>query len=163
MMLLINSMRSSGIGSSGLRTLGFIGGVKSASKGSCRTAALMGAGDDTYYIDNNNATSKVAVDSIVEAAASGTDTVISSVNYTLSANLENLTLVGTAKVGTGNAAANILVGNDQNNLLSGLLGMDTISGGAGLDTLNGGAGNDGLDGGAGADTFVFNTALTMGE
>ncbi|HEX2592697.1 MAG TPA: bluetail domain-containing putative surface protein [Rhizomicrobium sp.] len=88
-----------------------------------------GAGNDTYVVDNKG-------DVVQEGLDSGTDTVIASVNYTLSDNVENLQLTGSAHVATGNALDNILTG------------------GAGADTLNGGAGNDTLDGGAGADTMV---------
>ena len=81
-----------------------------------------GAGNDTYVIDS-------ARDTITEAANSGTDTVQSSVSYTLGINLENLTLTGTAAiVGTGNSLNNSI----------------TVSN-AGNDTLNGAAGDDSLD------------------
>lgn len=96
-----------------------------------------GNGSDTYIVDN--------VGDIVREAAgagSGTDTVLASVTYTLSANVETLRLTGSANIsGTGNALANTIIGN------------------SGANTLNGGLGNDILTGGAGRDTFLFNTAL----
>jgi hypothetical protein len=107
-----------------------------------------GVGDDTFTVDS-------ALDVVVEALGEGTDRVNSSVNHTLAANVENLTLTGTALTGTGNALANALTGNASNNTLSGLVGNDTLNGGAGNDDLNGGTGVDVLTGGLGADTFRF--------
>jgi Ca2+-binding RTX toxin-like protein len=61
-----------------------------------------GTGNDTYIVDSSG-------DSVTEAANAGTDTVVSSVNYTLGANLENLTLTGSANInGTGNSFDNTL-------------------------------------------------------
>ena len=66
-----------------------------------------------------------------------------SVSYTLTANVEALTLTGNAVInGTGNADDNKLLGNTANNTLKGLAGNDTLDGGAGTDTLTGGTGND---------------------
>ena len=74
--------------------------------------------------------------------------------HTLSANVENLTLTGTAHIsGTGNDLANDLVGNAGSNLLDGGAGADIIAAGEGDDVLVGGAGADRLTGGAGSDVF----------
>ena len=95
-----------------------------------------GLGNDSYYIDNVG-------DVITELAGEGTDTVYSSINFSLGSTLENLTLLGySALTGTGNAQDNILLGNAGANLLQGLDGNDTLDGGAGADTLVGGLGND---------------------
>jgi Ca2+-binding RTX toxin-like protein len=85
-----------------------------------------GAGNDTYVVDNSS-------DVVTENASEGTDTVQSSISYTLGANVENLTLTGTAAKATGNALANVLVGNSANNTLDGAAGADSMSGGAGND------------------------------
>jgi Ca2+-binding RTX toxin-like protein len=95
-----------------------------------------GAGNDTYVVDNS-------MDVVTEAAGAGTDLVQSSVAYTLGANLENLTLTGTAAIaGTGNTLDNIIFGNSVNNTLRGGAGNDRLIGGGGTDTLVGGTGND---------------------
>ncbi|QSV53451.1 MAG: hypothetical protein HEP80_05730 [Dolichospermum sp. UKL201] len=85
-----------------------------------------GLGDDTYFVDNSS-------DSITENANEGTDTVYTTINYTLSANIENLNLIGTAANGTGNAVNNIIIGNEINNTLDGAAGIDTLIGGDGND------------------------------
>jgi Ca2+-binding RTX toxin-like protein len=95
-----------------------------------------GTGNDTFVVDT-------ATDTITELAGGGTDTVQSSVTFTLAAQLENLLLTGAAAInGTGNGAVNVLTGNDSNNRLSGLGGNDTLNGQGGVDTLIGGPGND---------------------
>ncbi|MGB0629773.1 MAG: beta strand repeat-containing protein, partial [Alphaproteobacteria bacterium] len=95
-----------------------------------------GDGDDTYYVDT-------AGDSIVENASEGTDTVIASVNHTLSANVENLTLTGSGTIdGTGNTLDNVITGSTGNNTLTGGAGNDTIDGNSGKDTMIGGTGDD---------------------
>jgi len=95
-----------------------------------------GAGNDTYMVDNTS-------DVITEVAGGGTDSVYASASYTLSANVENLTLTGTANLnGTGNTLDNVLLGNSGNNTLNGDAGNDTLDGGSGADVMIGGAGND---------------------
>ncbi|KRW96794.1 calcium-binding protein [Paracoccus sp. MKU1] len=110
-----------------------------------------GAGNDSYYV--------TAGDRVVETANAGNDTVLTDFSRGIEANVENLTLLGSASInGTGNALANRITGNAGNNTLLGGLGNDTLLGGAGNDTLNGGAGNDRLDGGAGVDLVAYGAA-----
>lgn len=98
-------------------------------------------GNDTYYVDN-------AGDVVIEALDEGHDTIIATVSYALSANVEDLTLAGTAIAGTGNNLDNYLTGNASNN---------NLSGGAGNDTIDGGLGNDTMVGGTGDDTYYVNS------
>jgi Ca2+-binding RTX toxin-like protein len=61
--------------------------------------------------------------------------VFSTVNFALSANVENLILQGSADLqGYGNAAANVIYGNTGNNILNGNAGADLMVGGAGNDS-----------------------------
>lgn len=95
-----------------------------------------GAGNDIYYVDQSD-------DAVLELADEGLDLVNSSATFALSAEVENLTLSGTAMInGTGNAGANKLTGNAADNRLEGLGGNDVLDGKAGADTLAGGAGDD---------------------
>jgi Ca2+-binding RTX toxin-like protein len=96
-----------------------------------------GPGNDTYI--------EGRADNIVETPTGGTDLVKASTDFTLPANVENLTLMGTAITGNGNSAKNRITGNASNNHLNG---------GAGNDVLNGGAGGDVMTGGTGDDTYV---------
>ena len=86
-----------------------------------------GLGDDTYYVDSK-------ADRIVEQLNEGTDTVFAETSYTLSSNIENLTLTGSGDfTAGGNSLDNHLIGNDGNNILAGGLGTDTLEGGLGDD------------------------------
>lgn len=115
-----------------------------------------GSGNDTYVVDS-------AGDRVFETTtptsmtdASGTDSVESSVSFTLGTFVENLVLLGTGAIsGTGNTLSNIITGNAAANSLSGASGNDTLSGGSGKDKLMGGAGKDLVTGGTETDTFVF--------
>ena len=94
-------------------------------------------------------------DVVVENANEGTDRVNTYITYTLGANVENLTLLGTTAIdGTGNTLDNSMTGNGANNRLAGGDGNDTLSGGGGNDTLLGQVGDDMLNGGTGADALL---------
>lgn len=102
-----------------------------------------GAGDDRYTVDSTG-------DVVTENAGEGTDLVLTSVDYTLGANVENLFLLGTADIdGTGNELDNSITGNSGANELRGLGGADFFFGVDPNDTVDGGDGQDGLflDGG----------------
>lgn len=116
-----------------------------------------GAGNDTYVVD--------ALDSLIEKAGGGTDTVLASASFSLAdfGQVENLAMLSssgtTSAVLTGNARANVITGNAGANTLNGEAGADVLRGGLGNDILIGGLGRDKLDGGKGKDIFLFNTAL----
>ena len=98
--------------------------------------------DDTYVVDSTS-------DTVTEGSSAGTDLIQSSVTFTASNNVENLTLTGSSNIdATGNSLDNTLTGNSGNN---------TLTGNAGNDTLDGGSGNDSLIGGAGDDTYVVDS------
>ena len=101
-------------------------------------AMFGGAGNDAYFVDN-------AGDLVTEAVGAGNDTVFASVDYALTANVDNLVLQDGALEGTGNSGVNAIFGNSGNN------------------TLDGGGGADALIGGAGNDTFVFNAGQANGD
>ena len=115
-----------------------------------------GTGDDAYTVNSS-------ADVVVEDASAGTDTVTTSVSYTLSNNVENLVGSAGGLSLVGNALANTITGSTGNNTISGLAGNDVLNasagndsvlGGDGADTLNGGTGADTLDGGTGNDSIV---------
>lgn len=125
-----------------------------------------GTGNDTYIVHNQQQT-------VAEFANEGTDTVRSTVSYSLGEHLENLVLVSpplrfdeeTEMVippaplnGTGNELDNVLIGSGDDNVLSGLEGRDTLWGGYAVESETGpaGSGDDTLIGGTGHDTYLFN-------
>jgi len=131
-----NALNNTITGNAGENILRGLDGNDTLNGGAGADRMVGGAGNDTYYVDNDH-------DVTAETADQGTDAVISSVTYTLTANIENLTLTGTAAInGTGNALANNISGNIGNNTLTGLGGNDILNGGRGDDVMIGGGGND---------------------
>ncbi|MEW5756026.1 MAG: calcium-binding protein [Pseudomonadota bacterium] len=119
---------------------------------------LAGFGNDIYVIDNVS-------DVVVENPGEGVDTIKSAVSYTLSPNVENLTLIGSSPInGSGNGLANVIAGNNDKNYLDGGIGADTLSGGLGDDTyVVDNAGDSILEySGEGIDTVQSSIAYTLG-
>ena len=107
-------------------------------------------GNDTYVVDSTG-------DEVTENFAKGIDLILSSVSYTASGNVENLTLTGSENLsGTGNSLDNKLRGNSGDNTLTGEEGADTIFGKGGNDILNGEEGVDKMYGGYGDDIYIVN-------
>jgi Ca2+-binding RTX toxin-like protein len=157
-------------GDSGVNRIEGGGGNDTLNGGGGSDTLVGGDGNDTYIINNAEVTLNG-----VGVLDNGTDTVISSIDFALGANLENLTLTGSATTGMGNTLSNTLTANNLGNTLSGGDGDDALIGGIGNDTLNGDAGNDTLratsgnntlNGGAGSDTLFAgngNDTLSGGE
>ena len=155
-----NSLNNTLIGNGGNNILSGLDGDDILNGGLGADTLIGGTGNDTYTIDN-------ALDKVIELAGAGTDTINSSVSYSLvdtdiaigtaGSFVDNLTLTGALAInGVGNALNNTLTGNNAANILNGLAGDDSINGGAGNDLLIGGLGADALTGGLGADRFDFN-------
>ncbi|HEY7986265.1 MAG TPA: calcium-binding protein, partial [Methylophilaceae bacterium] len=151
-----NSLDNVLTGNSGANTLTGGAGNDTLSGGTGADTLLGGTGDDIYVVDNTG-------DVVTENSGEGTDLIQSSVTYTISANVENLTLTGGSGIsGTGNSLDNVITGNTGNNSLTGGAGNDTLSGGLGNDTLTGGTGNDTylFVRGDGVDTIIENDSTT---
>ena len=116
-----------------------------------------GLGNDTYLIDSS-------LDTVTELAGGGRDTVRASADYVLPGEVENLTLLGAAIKGTGNAGKNLLIGNDQANVLDGMAGGDMLRGGAGDDTYVVDSKLDRVSelAGQGSDTVVASVSWVLG-
>ena len=107
-----------------------------------------GAGNDTFVVDQQG-------ELVFENAGEGIDTVETSASYYLYANVERLTLTGTADLfGVGNALDNLITGNAGQNLLIGGAGNDEFHGGGARDSIFGEDGIDAIYGDAGIDYLV---------
>ena len=146
-----NNLGNYMIGNSGKNSLNGGSGNDTLDGGTGADTLIGGDGNDVYYVDN-------VLDVVNETNSSsltgGIDLVFSSVSYSLTNNVERLTLTGTDSLsGTGNSVANTLSGNTGNNTLNGGGGNDSIFGGGGNDSLFGSAGSDTLVGDTGDDTI----------
>jgi Ca2+-binding RTX toxin-like protein len=103
-----------------------------------------GIGNDTYVVDN-------AGDTITEADDAGSDTILTSVSYTLSADVSVETLSTTSSTGTD---AIDLVGNGLDQSLRGNNGTNRIDGKGGEDRMTGYGGNDTYYVDSGKDVIV---------
>ena len=94
------------------------------------TSTLAGGdGNDSYIISTTNCTAQ-------ENSGQGTDTVLTSVSWTLGNHIENLTMRENEDINaTGNSLDNGITGNEGDNIINGLGGADTVYGGQGNDTV----------------------------
>jgi Ca2+-binding RTX toxin-like protein len=149
-----NALSNAITGGNGNDTLSGGLGDDTLDGGAGADSLIGGKGNDTFVIDNDG-------DKVSEAPAEGADTIHSSLVATglaAFANVENLTLIGSALLGEGNGLANVITGNDESNELIGGGGNDTLIGGAGEDTLSGGFGAHVLmTGGHGNDIHLVNS------
>lgn len=114
-----------------------------------------GTGNDTYYVQS-------AGDVVVENIGEGNDTIVTSTGYTLSSNLENLTLVGNSAASLyGNNGNNIIIGNDSFNTIYGNDGFDTIYAGDMDDQVYGGSAGDVIHGDGGNDTLFGDSGVDV--
>lgn len=131
-----NGNANSITGNSGNNTLTGLGGNDVLDGGAGNDTLDGGTGDDSMIGGFGNDTFIVdsSADVVSELAGQGTDTVIASVDYTLSGNIENLTITGTAVTAIGDSGTNVITGNANNNYIDGQGGADAMSGGLGDDT-----------------------------
>jgi hypothetical protein len=146
-----NALDNSLTGNSAVNTLTGGAGNDVLDGGAGADTMIGNSGDDTYVVDNSS-------DKVTESANEGTDSVYSTVTYTLPATVEHLVLTGGGAInGTGNALSNLLRGGAGNNVLNGGSGNDVALASGGNDTLTDTVGSNALDGGDGTDKLTGGT------
>ncbi|MBS0126699.1 putative Ig domain-containing protein [Thetidibacter halocola] len=128
-------------------------GADTLDGGSGADTMVGAAGDDVYFVDDaGDVVDENRYGEILSGDVGGHDEVRASIDWSIAtgtqAAIEDLTLIGSAVVGTGNAGANVLTAN--------ALGLadGALHGGAGEDTLIGSSAGELLDGGADADSLI---------
>ncbi|WP_375457732.1 beta strand repeat-containing protein [uncultured Enterovirga sp.] len=119
--------------------------ITAALEGSVDNVLIGGGGNDQMVGGLGNDLYEVmqAGDTVIEAVGEGADQIYAYVDHTLSANVENLFLVGSATSGTGNGLDNYITASLE---------------GAVDNVLNGGGGNDVMVGGLGNDLYAVTEA-----
>lgn len=141
-------------GNAGANRLEGGAGKDTLAGGGGRDTLIGGTDDDRYIVDGN--------DTVVETAAGGIDTVVSSADATLSAWVENLELTGFAVKGTGTDLANTITGTAGANILTGGKGADTLIGGAGNDIYYADSSDRVIEtAGDGIDTVYSSSAISL--
>jgi len=126
-----NALSNTIIGNGGSDTLIAGSGNDTLIAGNGVATLVGGTGNDTFVVNNTL--------DVVQAKVGGTNTIQTSVNYTASTSVLNLTGTGSADLTlTGNTLTDVITANS---------GNDTLIAGSGVATLVGGTGND---------TFVVN-------
>jgi len=115
------------IGTGGDDVLYGLGGNDTLNGGAGSDVLVGGSGNDLYFVDSYG-------DTVIEATSEGLDTVITTINYGLPANVETLIMAGSDNLSAaGNGNDNIISGNSGNNELDGSAGADILAGGPGDD------------------------------
>lgn len=155
-----SSLADSMPGGAGDDELWGYGGNDTLNGGAGADRMIGGNGDDLYVVDSPS-------DVVVETADGGIDRVASSISIDLlgragaHANVENVSLYGTATLCYGSNGNNRIWGNAQANALAGRGGNDFLSAGNGDDTLNGGTGADRMIGGTGNDLYYVDNVADV--
>lgn len=115
-----------------------------------------GQGDDAYYVRSEN-------DHVIELANGGIDTIVTSIDLEMPANVEivrvtseGLTVAGNSEANkmSGSAGTDTFFGGGGADAIQGLGGDDFLAGDDGNDTINGGDGNDMIYGDTGNDSLL---------
>ena len=116
------------LGHGGNDTLVGAGGNDTLDGGTGADIMVGGHGSDVFRVDHSG-------DRAIERRAwDGHDTVVSSVDFRMGgSHIEDLRLLGDARIGAGNALGNEIRGNNADNILDGGRGVDTLMGGRGDD------------------------------
>jgi Ca2+-binding RTX toxin-like protein len=126
-----NELNNVLIGNAGNNNLEGYAGADTLSGGGGIDTLQGGDGNDVYIVNNAG----VLIVEKANLGLGGYDRVFASVDHTLAAQVEELTLTGTANLNaTGNAGVNTLNGNAGHNVLNGGEGADRMIGGLGNDT-----------------------------